>query len=256
MLRCEEYDLKKLSPEERQSLARQIYPVIEAIHSCETIDDFVSEFNAECWAMSMAVYRDDSRVVAYARYRISDLLIDDTSYKIVRMDISIDPQYKGKIPYKRFYFKEALRLREVLREKNLYALCLCLSPVPYYYIATYYREVFPHPSLLSGPQSGSRQALLQRFLEASSLRSLPEKPYVVKLLSQGFVETEDERERWERHPSPYVAFYRQQCPNYTQGEALVAIVHLTASRLVVGLCRMLLDRLRRYALPRRMVKRS
>jgi hypothetical protein len=239
MLRREEYDIPKLSAEERRALAERIFPVIRAVSPGESLEDFIADYGSDCWAMSMAVYLDQDQVVGYARYKIATRSIEGEDYKLLRLDITLLPGYRGKIPYERYYFKEAWRRREILRERNLYGLLLCLSPAPYYHVGKYYRAIYPRP----GRHDAAQERRLERLLAAFGLSRTSGRPYTIKLLPRGFVEAEAEREGWRRHPSPLVRFYLEHCPGYHRGEALVAVAHLTAAGLLAGLWRLVADQL-------------
>ena len=225
-IRRQKIDLNRLSEIEKRQLSRQLFQTIfSQIWKGFDDEQFYRYFFAGTPPLSkLYLFTKDHELIAYLIVKFVHIDIQKRKFSVFRISANVLPQYIGNKLVTWPVFVESFKcfIRGTFSSRK--PLIFFTSNSPASYCATYKRtrKIYPNPD---SPCPEKILKLLPLLAEQFNLDVDKNSPYVctfkgIELISPYIAQLQDEDD------SKAARFYKQLCPEYSTGQALITLLPL------------------------------
>ena len=207
-------------------------------------DEFVAlVIDSPCEWTRIRIYKNkqDEWVGFCAVHRYS-FLVDNRKLAVFRAQAGILRSYRGRSMTLWFGFSEAIKYHLQHPFRSVYYFGGFLHPSVLYLFSRYIHEFYPRPDIAI-PEKTRR--LMFVLADRFRMQPVAGQHELVRHFGARTLESQEDREYWQKNQNPTVKFYIATNPGYADGNALLALMPLTFYNISVSLFYFLKSKLRR-----------
>ena len=251
--------LHDMSPEARETLARELYSVHVQIFTGLDFAGFRQYvIDRPSWRTWVYVRHNPAgKLVGYTAIHAFLRQLQGKSSTIIRMEAGTLREARGRDATMVYGLLRLMRIWLRYPLRRVYMFAALTHPSSYSFLSRYVPGIWPHAE--RHPVPTQVMAQMEELAEAFHLdRVHPDNP-LVRQVNWVTIESDEESARWQNSQRTDTRFYITQNPGYGEGHGLVTLLPLTMTALSRALARFLTlraTRLLRLTLGREQGQRS
>lgn len=232
----------RMAPEERESLARELYAVHARIFSgldYEAFRDYV--VNRGSWQTWIYTKHNTlGHLVGYTALHFFRMTVEDKPCTVLRMEAGTLPAWRGR---DLTMVHGLLRLMRVWLNEPWRRFCIFAAlthPSSYTHLSHYAPVVWPHASQ---PEVPPRiMGILEELATKFDLDAVDPANPLIRKVDWITLESEEERQRWCASRRPDTRFYVEQNPGFAQGHGLATYIPVNGALIARAMGRFFVGR--------------
>ena len=229
-IRKETFNIDTLTPEHREELYNELFPVTGELFQGMTHEIFRTYFNPpENTTAIFQVFRaPEGHVLGFSIAKRTTMTALNREVTVFRAVAMIKREARGAGSTLMQGFKLALLWKLPHPFSEVYYFGSMLQPTSYYLMIKSAKEIWPRHDQETPPD---RFAMLQAIADANDLPPLdPPRPYG-RSLPVSVIENEEERNYWLTSDRPDARLFLENSPEYFGDHVLICFIPLTWSNL-------------------------
>jgi hypothetical protein len=231
--------LHDMSPEQRETLARELFSVHVQIFTGLDFEGFRHYvIDRPSWRTWVYVRHNPAgKLVGYTAIHAFLRTLQGKSATIIRMEAGTLREARGRDVTMVYGLLRLMRIWTRYPLRRVYMFAALTHPSSYTYLSRYVPGIWPHAA--RHPVPTKVMAQMVELAEAFHLdRVDPDNP-LVRQVNWVTIESDEERARWQNSSRTDTRFYIAQNPGYGEGHGLVTLLPLTMTALSRALARFL-----------------
>lgn len=232
----------RMAPEERESLARELYAVHAQIFSGLDYPDFRDYVvNRDSWQTWIYTKHNTlGHLVGYTALHFFRMNVEGKPSTVLRMEAGTLPAWRGR---DLTMVHGLIRLMRVWLNEPWRRFCIFAAlthPSSYTHLSHYAPVVWPHAS---HPEIPPRiLGILEELAAAFKLERVDPKNPLVRRVDWITLESAEERQRWYASRRRDTRFYIENNPGFAQGHGLSTYIPVNGALIVRAMVRFLVGR--------------
>jgi hypothetical protein len=231
---AERIDPSELEAHQREALSAKLYEIHQRVFAGldkAAFDHYV--VNSAAQKTRILLYRNRRMdLIGYFGVHRFEKDVDGQPVVVFRAEVGLLPEYRQRDANLTFCWSEATRYKLLHPGKHVYLFFVPVSPSSYAVAARYMHKVYPdrHTKIPADALRLMTQLALQFGLPAVE----DENPLVRKV---GWITlaTRQEQDFWRSTRNPYVRFYVDANPKFSEGNGLLTLIPLTLGNTLLSL---------------------
>lgn len=231
-----------MAPEERESLARELYAVHSQIFAGLDFEAFRAYVvNRDSWRTWIYTKRNTlGNLVGYTALHFFRMTLEGKPCTVLRIEAGTLPAWRGRDVT---MVHGLIRLMRVWLNEPWRRFCIFAAlthPSSYTHLSHYAPVVWPH---IKRPEMPPRiQAILEELATAFRLERVDPANPLIRKVDWITLESAEERQRWIASRRPDTHFYVEKNPGFTRGHGLTTYIPVNGALIVQAMTRFLVGR--------------
>lgn len=231
---AERIDPSDLDARQRQALSEKLYEIHQAVFAGldkAAFDHYV--VNSPAKKTRILLYRNRRHdLIGYFGVHRFEKEVDGQPVVVFRAEVGLLPGYRQSDAKLTFCWSEATRYKLLHPGKHVYLFFVPVSPSSYAVAARYMHKVYPDRHL-NIPADALR--LMTQLALQFGLPAVEEGNPLVRKVGWISLATRQEQDFWRSTRNPYVRFYIDANPQFSEGNGLLTLIPVSLTNTLLSL---------------------
>ena len=230
----ERIDPGRLSQQQRQELSGRLYQIHKAVFTGldeKSFDHYV--VNSPAQETRILLYRNKQKeLIGYFGVHRFDKYVGGQPAAIFRAEVGLLPEYRQRNANLSFWLTEASRFKLLHPGKPVYFFYAPVSPSFYAMVARRTRTMYPRRGL---DIPSHTLKLMVQLAQEFGLKQVEEGNPLIRKVGWITMATNQEKDFWRSSENPYIRFYVDTNPKFSEGNGLLTLIPMTIANAVLSL---------------------
>ncbi|MDD1643819.1 MAG: hypothetical protein LUQ29_11220 [Methylococcaceae bacterium] len=231
---AERIDPSKLSEQQREEPSKRLYQVHKAVFTGLNEKDFDHYLvNSSAQDTRILLYRNKQKdLIGYFGVHRFEKHMEEQPISVFRGEVGLLPGYRQRDACVCFWLTEAAKFKLLNPRQHVYFLAAPVNPSSYAMLARHTHKLYPRHDL-SIPSRVLR--LMMHLAHEFGLEQVKEGNPLTRKVGWITLATDQEKKFWQSSKNPYVRFYIDNNPGFSEGNGLLTLIPLTITNTLLSL---------------------